>query len=623
MSLRARFIMVVLLTLMAPLLVSQIILVKQFFAIQEANHRSHSQTLLQDIQDNLEKLKSEAVFNAEVIAKSARLNNYINHKQFRLPTVSAYRALLKSLAIYLQTFPHYKHIYFLQPDGQVDVDFDLSGDELPPMHLPDQSLFLSQVQAHQTAFQWFTHNNKDHALRLMVAEAVYPEATVGVTPRATMTPAGYLVISISLDPLKYVGTPSELPGMPEAENLFVLRFKDEIFLHSDQIDLSLKEHIQHLPTINPIESDASGTDYLVESLADEAIRLEAYTSRDLIHTRARPALIQNILTTLLQLVVIGGLFYFVLNRWLITPLQQAYHLTRSLTHGQWLRRPIPALTPAVRQDEMSQLIDAMYDMSDKLEQTTQALDAKRLQAEQADRLKSEFLANMSHEFRTPVNIIVGVMNRLEKHLTEPRHQEYLGTAKKEALHLVKQIDELILLSELEANKHTLISSEFYWPDLLQRCLASAYAPAQAKGLNLQQTHDDALDCIVLGDSQKITQIINILLGNAVKFTDQGSVTLSARCLPQEDQRMHVQIAISDTGPGIPPEALPHLRDAFTQLDGSIVRRHGGLGLGLAVCKGLLTLMHSQLSIRSTAGHGSTFSFELTLSPVQDAAHGTK
>lgn len=617
MALRARFILLLVLTLLVPLLLSQVVLLQHFFDIQEQTYRNHLQTLTEEVQENLEALQQNGVFSCKLIATSGALSRYMHEERYRMPEGVAYRALLKIIANHLKSNAQYRSVYFVKSDGSIELQFDLQGN-LPLLdRFPDAGELDTLASGGGQSFHWYSPHMESGKLHLMTAYVVNDSESTEVTRKNTNQVAGYIVISIALDNLKYFDAANRFHAEKINEHLIVLRHKGIAWMHTPEMGDSLFEQLKSHPTTRFDTVDLGGEQYLLEhDKHQKDIHIEALLAYSTLYQQATPAMLRNIAISLFQVILVGLIFYVVLNRWLITPLHNAQALTSQLRLGAWLKRPTTDTTPA--RDEVSRLVNALYDMSDALEKTSVALEHKREQAEQAERLKTEFLSNISHEIRTPVNIIVGIMARLEKSLTEPRQKEALGMAKTEALRLVKEIDELMLLADIETKKQHVVATEFYLPDLLQHCLASVWPAARQKGLSLDLVTSPATDCILLGDSQKISKIIDLLLENAVKFTDKGGVRFEVQGVPDTHENMQLTVSISDSGVGIPADALQNLGQVFRQGDGSHVRQHGGLGMGLAICRGFLALLDSELHITSTLGEGSTFQFSLELPYIKSA-----
>jgi two-component system sensor histidine kinase/response regulator len=233
-------------------------------------------------------------------------------------------------------------------------------------------------------------------------------------------------------------------------------------------------------------------------------------------------------------------------------------------------------------------------------------------ADSANQAKSAFLANMSHEIRTPMNAIIG-LGRLAL-LTDltGKQRDYLEKIASSAGTLLHLIDDLLDLSKVEAGKLTLESINF----ALDTCLATVQSiirvEAVEKGLKLRITVAPEVPAQVTGDSSRLAQILINLLGNAVKFTDQGEVALEVSAVPGDDEPVPVTFTIRDTGIGMTADQLSHLFQPFTQADSSTTRRYGGTGLGLSISKRLVELMGGKIRIESEPGRGSVFTVTVLL-----------
>lgn len=252
-------------------------------------------------------------------------------------------------------------------------------------------------------------------------------------------------------------------------------------------------------------------------------------------------------------------------------------------------------------DEMGQLATSFNGMADSVAESFNRLEEAKAKAEEANRMKSEFLASMSHELRTPLNGILGFSELLKSELTVPDQQHYAEVIHDSGQHLLNLVNEVLDLSKVEAGK-----MDFAWTDVrvneIAGELASLHrASAQAKGLILNLKLENNLPATIETDPTRLRQILNNLLNNAVKFTEHGSIQLS---VASEGDR--VSFAVSDTGPGIPPEAQEQIFEKFKQLEHFLTRSHGGTGLGLALVKQLAEHMGGSVAVVSTVGEGSTF-----------------
>jgi PAS domain S-box-containing protein len=251
----------------------------------------------------------------------------------------------------------------------------------------------------------------------------------------------------------------------------------------------------------------------------------------------------------------------------------------------------------------------------------QALTARLAQradeAEAANRAKSAFLANMSHEIRTPLNAIIGLAHLLRRDLPTPVQAERLDKMEDAARHLLGVINDVLDLSKIEAGKLELERVDFRLDDLLARSCALVAERAREKNLELV-VDSSGLPDVLHGDPTRLSQVLVNLLGNAVKFTEQGMVLLRAEQLRREGEELLARFEVRDTGIGIPVGQQGQLFQVFEQADSSTTRRFGGTGLGLAITRRLVRLMGGEVGVDSVPRQGSRFWFTLPLLAVQNA-----
>jgi two-component system, sensor histidine kinase and response regulator len=248
----------------------------------------------------------------------------------------------------------------------------------------------------------------------------------------------------------------------------------------------------------------------------------------------------------------------------------------------------------------------------ELEATNVEFAAARERAEAASRAKSEFLANMSHEIRTPLNGVIGMVELALDTPLDATQRDYMDTARQSAGTLLSVINDVLDFSKIEAGKLDLDPVEFSLRESLALTMKIVALRAHEKGLELLCGVDADVPDVLVGDASRLRQVVINLVGNAVKFTESGEVSVEVSQEAVEGEGVHLHVRVSDTGIGIPLDKQQAIFEAFTQADGSTTRLFGGTGLGLAISARLITMMGGRVWVESEPGRGSTFHFTVRL-----------
>ena len=307
------------------------------------------------------------------------------------------------------------------------------------------------------------------------------------------------------------------------------------------------------------------------------------------------------------------------------PIMQTLRTGRMMSHDDDVFRrkdgtslPVAYSAYPIKEDET--VCGVVVSFVDITEPKRQSMELKRAKdkAESANQAKTEFLANMSHEIRTPLNAILGMGELLSETSLTEEQQEYMRTSKRAGEALLTLIDQILDMAKVEAGHIVLEHIPFDLHLLARSTLDLFRARAEANGVRLVCRIGNGVPVWVMGDMHRLRQVLLNLLGNAVKFTSQGYVTLAVTLEPLEQDSGYLQFSIADTGIGIPPDKRDDIFDSFKQADSSTTRRYGGTGLGLAIVKQLVELMGGAIRVESEPGRGSVFTFTAQL-PATEAA----
>jgi len=251
----------------------------------------------------------------------------------------------------------------------------------------------------------------------------------------------------------------------------------------------------------------------------------------------------------------------------------------------------------------------------------QGLIEARQAAERASNAKSEFLANVSHEVRTPINAIIGLSGLLQKTPLSDQQSDYVSKLHSAGRRLLDLVNDMLDFARIDAGRMEIELSPFDPRELIDQVATVAAVHAEAKNLDLIFRVSRALPQMAIGDENRLGQILSNLVSNAIKFTNEGSVVVEADAEALVKGSAVLRFAVRDTGIGIPAAQLDQLFEAFTQADTSAARKHGGAGLGLAICQSLVEAMGGVISAESKVGEGSVFRFSVTVQVPADTTIG--
>lgn len=600
-------------------------------------------TLLKQVYQSAQFRLQTAQVNIELLSESGLLNSYlsITDKDERRLAMQALQTRMPYLFnSYQHVYQDYYNIQVLLPDGSEVTGFINEKNNKNIFSQTDKAAYFSQIKKSANLIDIFFVGKSSQNSYFIIAKKLFPQSFLVNTPaNALIPPRGYLLIIMHpyfLTEHIKIGEISENGYLllTDGEGRILLQPPNALTQQLHQLPATefprlLQPHHENEPL--PVKL-AGQTVYLQGAQLHDNLYLFALLPQEDVLAAGQPIKILFAIVILATIATTFILLFFALNYLVINPIQLLAEASQQVgtdnLEVQLPERPsdeigslyhcfnnmVVRLRTALQQIEQvnAELEEKVRLRTLSLEQLNQELEIEHQKAEAANQAKSEFVANISHELRTPMNGILGMAELLLNTPLNDKQRQQLRILHESGKNLVNIVNELLDVSKIEAGRMELEIKPFKLLQTVEEAISLLCIRAREKGLWLEIQASDDLPPQVIGDNNRLRQILINLLGNAIKFTSKGGVTIQIKLEEKIADKAQLYFAVIDTGIGIPPQELHYLFDKFHQVDVGAHNHYGGTGLGLFICRQLIELMGGEIGVGSQAGQGCTFWFRLSL-----------